>query len=339
MKLTTKQILFLLMCTLLILVIVMGTIVINRISGLFSRVDGSTPSTPAAEPSSSSQTQESSQIPSSSSQATIPTETHTHDLKKDQTISATCDSSGYTLYSCSCGKTDIRDFKDPLGHNYGPYTVVPATCEADGYTERVCSRCKKAEHTKPTTGGHKFNQWQDIPVSDGTPTQEQRTCNACQVTEIRSKNPASTWLLRKHTLEKEGRFDHYQIILADTETSYDIYTDLVDKNMGFDYSTSGLTITYKIGNADKAHTAPAAGKNVLTIYVSGKVTNTTPEDDEPGTSTGPNGSTGTSGNTGTTGSTGTTSSTTATTTTTASQATTTSTSATTASSSAAAQTE
>lgn len=283
MKLTAKQIIFILMCILLVLVIVMGSIVLSRVSGLLQLGAPST-TAPSDVPSSSESIPESSSvIPSSSQQET--TAPHVHDFKKGKTVSATCDTQGYTLYNCSCGKSDIRDFKDPLGHKFGAATVIAATCETDGYTERVCSRCGKTEHTNPTTAGHKFSTW----ATSGT--NEQRTCSGCKVTEIRSLDTTKTWVIRKSTLDPQKTFTHYQIVvdLKDTETdpAYEIYTNLTNKNLSFDYTSTGLALSYKVGDEAKSYQVPASAK-VLTIYADGSVTTTLPaETPDPTPSTGP----------------------------------------------------
>lgn len=296
MKLSTKQIMLILMSTLLVLVVVMGCIVFNRVSNLL-QMSVPTPSTgTTASPSVTGPSQGSSIPESSVPVSTV--EPHDHEFVKNSVIAPSCTSFGYTMYTCFCGKADIRDYVDALGHKYGEAVVVNATCEEDGYTEQTCSRCKQIVRTTTDKTGHKFGQWADIETADGsTPTQKQHTCLTCGMVEIQSLDAGTTWSLRKYTLEDEGRFAHYRVVVVrngdDTGPTYDIYTDLVDRNLSFDYSAAGLTVSYKIGILDKVHTAPATGKNVLTLYVSGKVTDTTPEDDEPSTPTTPDSSTAT----------------------------------------------
>lgn len=302
MKLTTKQIMLILMSVLLVLVVVMGAIVLNRVSGLFQMAAGPNADTPSnAAPSSSNSP--GSSVPASSVTSDPPVTTVPHDCEftiKGETRAPSCDTLGYTLYYCECGRSDLQDYKTPLGHKYGEYTLVAATCDTDGWTERTCSRCKNVERTEPTKAGHNFSNWESIATAAGTPTQEQRTCSNCKVTEIRSLDTTKTWVLRKSTLDPQGRFSHYRIVVdladSDNDPTYDVYTDITGSTFGFDYSTAGLTISYKIGNSDKEHIAPATGTNVLTIYVSGKVTDTTPvEDSDPIDPSNPNTSTGASG--------------------------------------------
>ena len=177
MKLTTKQLMFILMSVLLVLVVVMGSIVFSRVGGLFQMAagpnnddGGKTPAPSGSSPSSSLP----SSVPNSTATSGPP---HQHEYTR-KTYSPTCDAGGYTLLVCECGflSTDVDAMTSPLGHNYGPVTVVAATCTEDGWTERTCSRCSFVEKTSPTKAGHTFSLWEEITVPDGMPANQQRTC-------------------------------------------------------------------------------------------------------------------------------------------------------------------
>lgn len=301
MKLTVKQIMFLIMSVLLVLVVVMGAVVFSRVSGLFQlSAAPDTDNGPVVTPSSSVITPESSAA-SSSAETTLPQETtapHVHEYTKKETLSASCDAGGYTIYYCACGKADPETMvtTNPLGHKYGDYTVVAATCETDGWTERTCSRCKTVERTNPTKAGHTFGAWANIAVAEGDPTQEMRTCSACKVTEIRSLDTSKTWVIRKSTLDPDGIYTHYQIIVdladSDSDPTYEIYTGLINKTIHYDYSESGLTVSYTVADAPMNYIVPS-GTTVLTIYADGTVVSGKPaQTPDPTPSTGP--STGTS---------------------------------------------
>ena len=285
MKLTTKHIIFALMMVLLVLAIVMGCLVVSRASGLLQMAlnpgGNNTDTTPSSNPAPSS-----SVIPSSSEQPTESTAPHVHEFYKDKKVSATCDTGGYTLYGCSCGKSDIRDFTDPLGHKFGEYKVVAPTCDKDGWTERTCSRCKKVEITKPTAAGHNFSSW---TASGNT---KQRTCSGCDITEIKSQDSAQTWVMRIPAKAQKGEFDVYKITVDLTSTAsdptYEVYFNTTLGSVAFDYSDAGLVVAY---GADGSYTAPA-GTSVLTVNADGTVTFTPPTEtpapqpdpSEPGTS-------------------------------------------------------
>ena len=73
---------------------------------------------------------------------TAPTEPpHEHSYSVSKVVKASCGSPGYTVYECSCGKTDIRDYVEGKSHVFDTGTKVEATCEEQGYTEFICSNC------------------------------------------------------------------------------------------------------------------------------------------------------------------------------------------------------
>lgn len=60
-------------------------------------------------------------------------------------IAPTCDSEGYTIYTCKRNKkhTVIKDFVKETGHKYGSWTVKrEPTCVTTGWKTAVCSVCK-----------------------------------------------------------------------------------------------------------------------------------------------------------------------------------------------------
>ena len=280
------------MSVLLVLVVVTSAIVFSRVGGLLQLSAGpNTNNTP-----STSSVPSSSGTPDASSSAAPPPATfadHEHEYVKVKTYAAACDIEGYTLYECSCGKSDIRDFTEPLGHKYGTSTVVAATCTEDGWTERTCSRCKLVEKTNPTKAGHKFSLWAETDVSVGTAINEQRTCSACKLVEIQSVNSSDTWLIQKSTLDPQGTFTRYQIALNPDEsgngTTYEIYVGLSDKTLEFRYSGSRLSILYAANDTAMSYAVPS-GTKIITIYSDGRATPAKPvENPEPDTpeTTGP----------------------------------------------------
>ncbi len=100
------------------------------------------PSVEVTEPSTQASTQPST---------TAPTEPpHQHSYSAAQ-IAATCENDGYTLYSCSCGKSYSDNYTAALGHTYND-TVIAPTSSTQGYTEHTCSRCGssyKDSYTEP----------------------------------------------------------------------------------------------------------------------------------------------------------------------------------------------
>ena len=301
MKLTTKQIMLLLMSILLVLVIVMGSIVLNRVSGFLQILSGPGSTTAATDPTPNNDGTPTGTLGTeASSEPTVPTqptEPHEHKYVKDKTVSATCTDYGYTLYSCSCGRQDVRNMVDAKGHLLGPATVVPATCEQDGYTEQICSRCDQAIRTDVQLAGHKFNDWTAASVLVGdSATQEQRTCSTCKCIEIRNTATPDEWTIRRYASESFGNYTTYKVVVdfpdddgLSTDVTYQVYTKLENKTIHYNYSAkganAGLTLTYFVNSAERTYTAPATGDRVVTIDNKGNVTLKAPdkEAEEPTT--------------------------------------------------------
>ena len=277
MKLTTKNLMFILMCTLLALTMVMVVITLGRVSNFFQPGEKPNVNVPQGDNPGSNP------IPGGSIATSKPIVTepgHEHNFVKTDTFSPSCVSSGYTLYECACGKPDIRDFKDPLGHNYGEYSVIAATCTTDGWTERTCSRCKNVEKTNPVSASHSFGNWTNVESADGTPTQEERICYGCGITELRSSDPANTWVLRVTELEAVGAYAHYQIVvdLADNENDpvHDVYSALIDP-LWFDCVDGELWIYFSTEELFYTPFSVSPGNPVVTFFEDGNISYAVPE--------------------------------------------------------------
>lgn len=59
-----------------------------------------------------------------------------------QTVAATCESIGYSVYTCGfCGQTYEDDIVDALGHDYRVTASIPATAVQNGSCSYCCDRC------------------------------------------------------------------------------------------------------------------------------------------------------------------------------------------------------
>ena len=68
--------------------------------------------------------------------------THTCEFVFDSTVDPKCEEQGYDLYTCTCGKSEKRDFKDALGHGYINFRYNnDATCDKDGTRTGECEIC------------------------------------------------------------------------------------------------------------------------------------------------------------------------------------------------------
>lgn len=149
LKLTPKQLMLIIMSVLLVLTVTMSAIVVAKVGNVVRALGGSSLNQPSAPGPNASgtegtTTQDTQPDPTGTQAPTKPQETepiHEHVYVKSQTVAATCTDMGYTIYLCSCGKNDIRDFHDARGHQYGEEELVEATCGKPGYRQATCLRC------------------------------------------------------------------------------------------------------------------------------------------------------------------------------------------------------
>ena len=303
MKLTTKQIMLIIMSTLLVLAIVMGAIVLNRVSGFLSLLTGSGSTTAATEPSAPSASVPVTTLGTDATDplvTTEPTEPHEHNFTKSKTVSATCTDYGYTVYACSCGKQKDVDIIDPKGHILGATTEVLRTCEHDGYTEQMCSRCNQPIRTNVQKAKHTFGSWRTgSNPSVNAQTQKYRVCTICSCIEIRDIEAPDKLAIRRHVSEAYGSYSTYKVIVdlpdsggAANEYTYQIYNQLADQTVHFSFAKSGsnkgLTITYSVNGTQKTYTAAVKNNTIIAIDSKGNVTSKTPvKDTVPTTPTTP----------------------------------------------------
>ena len=69
------------------------------------------------------------------------TQIHTHNYA-ETVVDPTCTENGYTLYSCTCGKSYTDNQTHKRGHLYGDWVYIQnASLTSTGYREAVCTRC------------------------------------------------------------------------------------------------------------------------------------------------------------------------------------------------------
>ena len=98
---------------------------------------------------------------------------HTCEFVAGKVVDPTCTEDGYTVYTCTCGKTENRDTVAATGHVNTTEEVTPATCTADGVKKVVCA-CGEvlSTETLPATG-HNFV---DGTCANGCGTTEEHVC-------------------------------------------------------------------------------------------------------------------------------------------------------------------
>ncbi len=169
---TTRNVIFAIMCVLLVLVIVMTGIVISKVSNMFRTPPAPKPTTAPTEGTqvtdptivtpTETPTQPTEAPPTET--PTDPTE-HTHSLETTYSKSSTCTSEGYTIKKCSCGKTEIV-YTNPKGHSYGAGQIIAPTCTVSGHTIRTCTRCNESLLSDETDAlGHDLSIIEEVPAA------------------------------------------------------------------------------------------------------------------------------------------------------------------------------
>ncbi len=75
---------------------------------------------------------------------------HTHSYTKKNTVDATCQARGYTVYQCSCGDYYTDDYVDKVSHDYSNVSIIEATCKEGGYTLNKCKYCSDSYKSNTT---------------------------------------------------------------------------------------------------------------------------------------------------------------------------------------------
>lgn len=201
----TKRFLLAVMCMLLVLTAVIFGIVIARAGNMVSLLlggfganmaPGTTPSTPTLAPTAPPTEPPTTPPTEPPTEPTVPpTEPpHVHEMVVQRKVYANCTGYGYTMYACSCGKTEVGDFKDPLGHNLAAGYVVEPTCDKIGYTSHDCTRCNYFEQSNIVSAiGHAFAPAEENSVVPPSCEEDGYTlyiCGNCQAERKQDIVPA-----------------------------------------------------------------------------------------------------------------------------------------------------
>ena len=108
---------------------------------------------------------------------TVKNMVHKHSYT-NKVIKPTCTEKGYTLYTCSCGDSYKKDYKDATGHSWGDWKVTKEPTESkEGEKTRTCISCSKKETEKIPKLEHVHNY---IPtVTESTCTEQGYTIYTC----------------------------------------------------------------------------------------------------------------------------------------------------------------
>lgn len=327
---STKRIVLIIMCSLLAVMVTLMIIVFSQFAPFLNMlrpaqkpvIQAPSSSTVPAGP----QTTTGQILPTLPSQPPIVTQPgHIHDFQFTQKVDPTCDSPGYSLYTCSCNMLDMRDITDALGHTYGAGKKV-VFCEEEGYTEYVCiicnyadrqnitappghdyrlvkteeptctedgyelhrcSRCddEKQENLVPAPGHTDFDWVQNRAPGVDEPGEEVRQCSVCQFRETRDCEMTVTGV------EPEDLGDRMEYIIhvgtKDTPRAlrYSV-KDYSKADLNIEYTGDGLLITNTGDSTKQILLAPLKNESV-TIDSDGKPSGSIPTvpPTQPSTST------------------------------------------------------
>lgn len=106
--------------------------------------------------------------------------THTHSWKTESTVSATCMSSGRTVYVCEiCGEKKTET-SQALGHSWDSGTTKQPTCTQKGSVTYTCTRCNVQKSESIAALGHSWNNGttkQPTCTENGSKTYTCYRCN------------------------------------------------------------------------------------------------------------------------------------------------------------------
>ena len=195
-KITLKQLMLIVMSFLLALTIIMFAVVVAKVGNMVKGMGMSSGNQPpvAGTEGAPTEDQNTEPTPTETEEPTQPKETlpdHEHEYVKSQTVAATCTDMGYTIYLCDCGKTDIRDFHDARGHNYGEEERLDATCGKPGYCQATCLRCGVVDTREVYDAlEHEYELVKEQKLTCEQDGFEEHKCKHCGDVKVRNEQKA-----------------------------------------------------------------------------------------------------------------------------------------------------
>lgn len=150
-----------------------------------------------------------------------------HFYEKQDGQAPTCTAGGHTAYEQCSVCEEIRGYEelDPLGHNWGEYTVtVEPTCTAAGTKMRECLRCGEKEYADIPALGHDWGEF--VTVKEPTCTETgttKRVCERCGAEDF-GEIPANGHsygdftILKEATCTEDGSKEHTCAVCEYKET-------------------------------------------------------------------------------------------------------------------------
>lgn len=106
-------------------------------------------------------------------------EEHVHEYVAGETVTPTCTTDGYTVYTCSCGDSYNGDIVAATGHSYEE-TVIAPTCTNAGKTVHTCSVCGHSyEDSEVPATGHSYAVDTVVEATCTTAGKTTYKCSVC----------------------------------------------------------------------------------------------------------------------------------------------------------------
>jgi len=173
---SAKRIVFIIMCVLLAATVAVVGIVAWRVSHLLGAF-GALLNPPEMPTESVSPTDEPTDPPTDPPTEPPTDPPHEHYFLPSKIQKPTCETSGWTIYKCSCGESKVADLQNSLGHSWDGGTVIAVTCETDGHTRYTCTRCGRTEERNLVDKlGHDMSVVVELPA---TCTEDAKKTTSC----------------------------------------------------------------------------------------------------------------------------------------------------------------
>lgn len=187
---------------------------------------------------------------------TKPAETKHEHSYTSKVTKPTCESKGYTTYTCSCGNSYTADETKATGHNYNTETVAPTT-ESKGYDIHTCSKCGKSYKNNytdklpaPTEHKHEW-VWSDYVGPNAC--REGYNVYTCACGETKTEGTGDVL---------ECRWEAIEVVPPTTEEmGYTVYKCAVCGNTWTDYDREKLPAPTEPAPTEPAPTEPAECTN------------------------------------------------------------------------------
>lgn len=186
-----------------------------------------------------------------------------HNYGKVDIVPATCQTEGYTVYTCTndkCGYSYITDITDIADHVIAKIKTTPATCISDGSVVYECANCNYGFYEVIPATGH---TWVVTDVQPATCTKEGFTayeCSVCGDTRIDDRTPIDNTA-------------HNYVVTDSKEATclaegYDVYTCNNIKGYDVEVDENGEVVKETpiyCGDTYKVTTTPKTGHSYKTI--------------------------------------------------------------------------